>query len=240
LYYPRFLPLGDTALSVEFGDSISPELNQAVVDLDLAVRAANLESITETAPSYRSLLVCYEPALMSFDALVAALRGLMSIAKQTGSAPAAEWSVPVLYEKPFADDLEDVARQLGVSEEAVINLHSAADYRVYMLGFAPGWPYLGGLPDALHTSRKETPRAQVPVGAIVIGGVQAGIVPITTPSGWHIIGQTPLRPFNPDAKKPFLFNAGDRVRFCRIDQTTFDYLSDMSPEALLEMARKQR
>ena len=240
MYYPRFLPLGDTALSVEFGDSISPELNQAVVDLDLAVRAAKFESITETAPSYRSLLICYEPALMSFNALVAALRGLMSISKQTASAPAVEWSVPVIYEQPFADDLPDVARQLGISEDAVISLHTSADYRVYMLGFAPGWPYLGGLPNELHTSRKETPRAQVPAGAIVIGGVQAGIVPITTPSGWHIIGQTPLRPFDPDGKKPFLFDAGDRVRFRRIDQPTFERLSEMPPEALLEMARTEQ
>ena len=240
MYYPRFLPLGDTALSVEFGDSISPELNQAVVDLDLAVRAAKLESITETAPSYRSLLICYEPALMSFDALVAALRGLMSLAKQTASATAVAWSVPVLYEPPFADDLPDVARQLGLSAEAIIGLHTGAAYRVYMLGFAPGWPYLGGLPEALHTSRKETPRAQVPIGAIVIGGVQAGIVPITTQSGWHIIGQTPLRPFEPDGKKPFLFGAGDSVRFRRVDKAEFDVLSALSPEALLEMVRTER
>ena len=237
MYYPRFLPLGDTALSVEFGDTISPELNQAVVDLDLAVRAAKLESITETAPSYRSLLVCYEPALMSFDELVAALRNLMSIARQTGSAPSVEWSVPVVYEPPFADDLADVARQLGLSEDAVIGLHTQAEYRVYMLGFAPGWPYLGGLPEALQTSRKETPRPQVPVGAIVIGGVQAGIVPITTPSGWHIIGQTPLRPFDPSAVQPFLFGAGDRVRFRRIGMAEFERLSALPHEALLETVR---
>ena len=240
MHYPRFLPLGDTALSVEFGDTISPELNPAVVDLDFAVRAAKLESITETAPSYRSLLICYQPALMSFGGLVAALRGLMLTTKQTASGTAVAWSVPVLYEAPFVDDLSDVARQLGISSEAVIELHTVAAYRVYMLGFAPGWPYLGGLPEALHTSRKETPRPQVPVGAIVIGGVQAGIVPITTPSGWHIIGQTPLRPFEMDGKKPFLFGAGDIVRFRRIDKAEFDLLSALSPEALLEIVRTER
>ena len=235
--YPRFLPVGDTALSVEFGDAISPELNARVVALDLALAAAELDGIVETAPSYRSLLICYEPLEISFVSLVAALRGLLSRDGLVWRGEAVTWSVPVVYDPPYSLDLAEVAQRLSLTEEQVIGIHSQSEYRVYMVGFAPGLPYLGPLPEALHISRRDTPRPQVPAGAVMIGGIQANIVPMPVPSAWYVLGRTPLRLFDPDRQDPFQFRAGDRLRFRRIDAGEFERLAGLDSEALMPLVR---
>jgi KipI family sensor histidine kinase inhibitor len=236
--YPRFLPVGDAALTIEFGDAISPELNEQVVALDLALTAAELDGIIETAPSYRSLLICYEPLEISFYQLVADLRGLLSRGSRVGQGDTVRWTVPVVYDPPYGDDLAEVAQRLALTEEQVIALHSGAEYQVYMVGFAPGLPYLGGLPAALRISRRESPRAQVPAGAVMIGGMQALIVPTPLPTGWYVLGQTPLRPFDPQRADPFLFRAGDRVRFRPIDAVEFNRLAGLTSSALLPLVRE--
>lgn len=235
--YPRFLPVGEAALTVEFGNAIAPELNQQVVALDLALAAADLAGIIETAPSYRSLLICYEPLEISFHQLVVELRHLLSRAGPTRQADAVAWTVPVVYDPPYGEDLAEVAQRLALTEQQVIALHSGAEYQVYMVGFAPGLPYLGGLPAALHISRRATPRPRVPAGAVMIGGMQALIVPTPLPTGWYILGRTPLRPFDPQRQDPFLFRAGDRVRFRRIDAVEFDRLAGLTSDALLPLVR---
>lgn len=236
--YPRFLPVGDAALTVEFGDAITPELNEKVVALDIALAAAELDGIIETAPSYRSLLICYEPLEISFQQLVAELRRLLSRDCPARQADTVAWTVPVVYEPPYALDLAEVAQRLGLTEAQVIAIHAGAEYQVYMVGFAPGLPYLGPLPDSLHISRRQTPRPSVPAGAVMIGGIQAGIVPMAVPSAWHVLGQTPLRLFDPTRQDPFLFRAGDRLRFRRIDAAEFDRLASQSTDALLPLVRE--
>ena len=235
--YPRFLPVGDAALTVEFGNAITPELNEKVVALDIALAAAELDGIIETAPSYRSLLICYDPLEISFTRLVAELCRLLSHSSHVQRGAVAEWSVPVVYDPPYADDLPEVARRLALAEEQVIALHTGAAYQVYMIGFAPGLPYLGGLPEALHISRREIPRPRVPAGAVMIGGVQANIVPMPVPSAWYVLGRTPLKLFDLERQDPFLFRAGDHLRFRRIDAAEFDHLSDLSFDALLPLVR---
>ncbi len=235
--YPRFLPLGDSALTVEFGDTVSPELNARVVALEIALAAAELDGITETAPSYRSLLVCYDPLETSFHRLVAELRRLLGQAVPVPRAEAVVWSVPVVYDPPYGLDLADAARQLGLTEEQVIAVHSGAEYQVYMVGFAPGLPYLGPLPPALHISRREHPRPQVPAGAVMIGGIQANIVPMPVPSAWYVLGQTPLRLFDLARQDPFQFRAGDRLRFRRIDAAEFNRLAGLDAKALQPLVR---
>jgi len=235
--YPRFLPVGDAALTVEFGDAISPELNQQVVALDHALAAANFDGIIETAPTYRSLLICYEPLEISFRQLVAAVRRLLSRGVQARQSDPVRWTVPVVYDPPHGDDLAEVAQRLALTQEQVIALHSGAEYQVYMVGFAPGLPYLGGLPGALHIPRREVPRPRVPAGAVIIGGMQAIIVPTPLPSGWFILGQTPLRPFDPTRHDPFLFRPGDRVRFRRVDAAEGDRLANLAADALLSLVR---
>jgi KipI family sensor histidine kinase inhibitor len=238
--YPRFLPVGDTAMTVEFGDAIAPELNEAVVGLDIALAASELEGIIETVPSYRSLLICYEPLEISFPQLVAELHRLLTSGAPVKGSGTSDWIVPVVYDPPYADDLSEVATRLGLTEEAVIALHTGASFQVYTVGFAPGLPYLGGLPAPLHISRRETPRSQVPVGAIMIGGIQAVIVSIPLPTGWYVLGRTPLRPFEPEREDPFLFRSGDRVRFRRIDAAEFQRLANLSSDALVSLARVSR
>jgi KipI family sensor histidine kinase inhibitor len=237
--YPRFLPVGDAALTVEFGDTISPELNARVVALELALAAAELDGIIEAAPSYRSLLSCYDPLEISFAQLVAELRRLLARGLPTRQAHAVTWTVPVVYDPPDGTDLAEVAQRLALTQEQVIALHSGAEYQVYMMGFAPGLPYLGGLPAALHIPRRQIPRARVPAGAIIIGGMQAIIVPTPLPSGWYILGKTPLRPFDPVREDPFLFRAGDRVRFRRVDAAEADRLASLTVDALLPLVRAQ-
>jgi KipI family sensor histidine kinase inhibitor len=144
--YPRFLPVGDAAVSVEFGDAITPELNEAVVGLDIALAASEIDGIIETVPSYRSLLVCYEPREINYRQLVGQLRHLLTNGSLIRSGGTTDWTVPVVYEPPYADDLAEVAHRLGLTQEAVIALHTGANFQVYTVGFAPGLPYLGGLP----------------------------------------------------------------------------------------------
>ncbi len=235
--YPRVLPVGDSAVTVEFGDEISPELNQAVVQLDIALAAAEIEGIIETVPSYRSLLICYDPMEISHADLVIALHRLISRDVIPGAARIASWTIPVIYDPPFGDDLAEAARLLNLTEDAVIRLHCDAEYRVYMVGFAPGLPYLGRLPDALHISRRDVPRPMVPEGSVVIGGMQCAIASIPLPTAWYKLGQTPLKPFEAARRDPFLFRAGDRVRFRRIDAAEYRHLAALDTGALLPLVR---
>ena len=174
LPYPRFLPVGDAAITVEFGNKVDPGLNDKVIALDIALAAAELDGIRETVPSYRSLLVCYDPLEISFHSLVAELHGLVSRLPRTPANRSTLWTVPVIYDQPYAEDIPEVARRVGLSEEQVAAVHSAAEYHVYSIGYAPGMPYLGGVPPALHISRRELPRPQVKPGAVMIGGVPSG------------------------------------------------------------------
>ena len=232
--YPRFLPVGDAALTVEFGNAIAPDVNQAVVALDLALAGSELDGIIETVPSYRSLLICYEPLEISFAQLVAELRSLLAGCDRARVAGATAWNVPVIYD---SEDLTEVARHLALTEEDVIAIHSGAEYQVYMVGFAPGLPYLGGLPSELHISRRESPRPRVPAGAVMIGGIQAAIVPLPQPSAWYSLGMTPLQPFDLRRQNPFLFRTGDRVRFYRVDADEYAYLADLPADLLLSLTR---
>jgi KipI family sensor histidine kinase inhibitor len=145
----------------------------------------------------------------------------------------------VVYDPPHGRDLAEVAQRLALTQDQVIALHSGAKYQVYMVGFAPGLPYLGGLPDALHIPRRQIPRPRVPAGAVMIGGMQALIVPTPLPSGWYILGQTPLRPFDPAREDPFLFRAGDHVRFRQIDAAEGHRLAGLTVDALLPLVRDQ-
>jgi KipI family sensor histidine kinase inhibitor len=236
--YPCFFPVGDAALTVEFGNSIEPEINSAVIALDTALNAAELDGIIETVPSYRSLLVCYDPLDISFHQLVSELRQLLpSDAAAPSGSFGTLWDVPVSYDAPFSEDLCEVAQRLELSEEKVVALHSEADYQVYAVGFAPGMPYLGGLPRGLHISRRLSPRPKVSAGAVIIGGVQAAIVPSPVPCAWYMLGQTPLRPFDMGRDDPFLFRPGDRMRFRRVDFGEFERLTRLPPNALVDLAR---
>ncbi len=209
---PRFLPAGDTALTVEFGDAICAELSERVMALDVAVQDAAIPGVVETVPTYRSLMVHYDPVLLSADTLIEKLKTL-SAATPRQSAPLRLWHVPVAYGGAYGIDLDAVAERHGLTAERVVELHSGAEYRVYMIGFAPGFTYLGGLDARLHTPRRTDPRPRTPAGSVSIGGIQAAISSVEVPSGWHLLGRTPVRTFDLRREEPFLLRVGDAVRF---------------------------
>ncbi len=231
------LPAGDAALVAELGDAIDPDLNDAVQALDAALAAAAPAGLVETVPTYRSLLVHYDPCLTDAETLGALLRGLARGLDQAARAAGRRWFLPVCFGGDLGEDLGFVADRTGRTEAAVAALHCAADYRVYMLGFSPGFAYLGGLPAELHLPRRENPRLSTPAGSIMQGGAQAAVSPMVMPSGWHLLGQTPVRTFDLRRDRPFLLAPGDRLRFQAIDRDRFAALSaraeagDLMPES---------
>jgi inhibitor of KinA len=211
----RFLAAGEQGLVVELGDRVDPELNERVHLLAAAARRSLSDVVSEVVPTYRSLLLVFDPLRVRRARLVARVEELLDGLARAGEAELASRlvHVPVAYGGELGPDLEEVARHARVAPNEAVALHSSAVYRVHMLGFTPGFPYLGGTPERLAIARLESPRERVPAGSIGIAGAQTGIYPIDSPGGWRIVGRTPLRLFDPAAERPFLMAAGDRVRF---------------------------
>ncbi|HXP73393.1 MAG TPA: 5-oxoprolinase subunit PxpB [Stellaceae bacterium] len=221
---PRFLNAGEAALVVEIGDSIAAEISERVAMLESALGAAAIAGVGETVPTYRSLLVNYDPAVIDTEGLIVRLRALWP---PTGSLAAPRhWIVPVAYGGSFGEDLDEFARRKAMMPEAVVERHLAGHYRVYMVGFMPGFTYLGGLDPELALTRRDVPRTLTPAGSISIGGIQTAISSIAAPSGWHLLGRTPVRAFDKRRDPPFLFNTGDLISFERIDAATWRELAE--------------
>jgi len=222
---PRFLVAGDSALVVEFGDEISPEVNRKVHALAYALGKGAPPGLGELVPTYRSLLIHYDPLRLSYDEVRAFVSEALQECEELPTPEPRLIEVPVVYGGEFGPDIEFVAEHNGLTVEEVISLHCGATYTVYMLGFSPGFAYLGEMPEAIATPRLETPRTLVPAGSVGIAGAQTGIYPIATPGGWRLIGRTPLKLFDPEGNPPTLLQAGDVVRFvpisegeCSVDQ----------------------
>lgn len=214
---------GEGGLVVELGDAIDPEVNARVHRLARAVRARLGERIIEVVPTYRSLLVRHDPLRVPRRGLEREIEALLADPPAaTEGAAARTVHVPACYGGEMGPDLEDVARHAELEPREVVDLHASATYRVFMLGFTPGFPYLGGLPPRLETPRLEAPRERVAAGSVGIGGAQTGIYPVESPGGWRIIARTPLRLFDPGAAWPFLLAPGDRLRFVPIERGEYD------------------
>lgn len=208
----RFLPVGDTAFAIEFGARIDPVLN-AMVHRAAAVLAADAaEGVIETVPTFRSLLVHYDPRATSAEALQRRLAAL-DLGTVEATAPTRTWCLPVLYGGEAGPDLETVAAEVGLGAEEVVALHAGTVYRVYVQGFLPGFAYLGDLPERLELPRLATPRVRVPAGSVAIALRMTGVYPVESPGGWRLLGNTPLRFFDPARTPPTLFAPGDGVRF---------------------------
>jgi KipI family sensor histidine kinase inhibitor len=205
-------PVGECALSVELAEGVDPATCARVRALDAALARDPTPGVLETVPTVRALLVCFDPARASqAEVAAAALRHLE--APPAAEPAAARHRVPVSYEGEDAPDLPDVARRTGLDPRRVVELHAGREYTALMLGFMPGFAYLGMLPPELHLPRRATPRTRVPAGAVAIAAGQTGIYPAATPGGWHLIGRTSLRLFDPERDPPALIHPGDRVRF---------------------------
>jgi KipI family sensor histidine kinase inhibitor len=219
---PRLLPSGDSAVTVEFSRNVDDAANQRVLALDQALKNEPIEGVTETVPTYRSLLVHYDPVRIDFDTLGAKLVTLAErpLPKQS-ALKARRWRIPVAYGGENGIDLEDVAKALNMTPDEIVAKHVGGQYRVAMIGFLPGWSYLSGLDKSLHIPRRQTPRTMTPAGTISIGGVQTGIWGMAAPSGWHLLGRTPVRIFHLHRNPIFLLEPGDHVTFVPIDAKTF-------------------
>ena len=210
---PRIVPLGDSSVLVQFGDEIDLTINQRVHTFANLITPSSVNGIIETVPAYATLLVHYDPLILSFTQIKDHLRAQISQMEEIESRKPRRIDVPVRYGGEMGPDLESVASHCGLRVEDVIRIHSGKIYTVYMMGFTPGYPYMGKLDDALITPRLETPRTRVPAGTVAIAGSQTGIYSIESPGGWQLIGWTPLKLFDPASESPFLFSPGDDVKF---------------------------
>jgi KipI family sensor histidine kinase inhibitor len=218
----RFLPAGDLALSVELGDDISVEINTRVRALEFLIGQKALPGVVETVPSYRALLVYYDPTVVGYAALCASLATLAEQAGTTSMPPAREVELPCCYGGELGPDLEPAAQRLGLEVDTLLRLHVGAEYLVYFIGFTPGLPYMTGAPPELTIPRLDTPRVKVPAGTVGIGGIQCCVYSVESPGGFWLLGRTPLRLYDPDAAEPTLLKPGDRVRFRPVDRVEFD------------------
>jgi KipI family sensor histidine kinase inhibitor len=216
----RFLSAGDRALIVEFGDRVSRELSERVLRLDTIVRSNLPVGIVETVPTFRSLAIYYDPLLTSRAELQRAIEALLDLGDSPRSGTRL-WHVPVCYEGEFAPDLAEVSRLTGLTPREVVGLHAGTRFHIYMLGFLPGFPYMGDLPPELALPRRADPRLNVPAGSISIATSLTAIYPYESPGGWHLIGATPIRMFDPERPGPALFAPGDVVRFHPIDAAEY-------------------
>ena len=209
---PRFLPCGDAGLSVEFGESANREVSGRVLALDAALRAAAPPGLVETVPTFRALMVHLDPDATDALAMEAAIRPLLA---GLAAAPSRRrrWTVPVRYDAEVAPDMEAVQRLAGLTREEVVALHAGADLHVYMIGFLPGHPYMGDLPEALRLPRLAEPRTRVPRGAVSIATAFSAIYPVESPGGWRLIGRTPFPLFELGRDPVALLQPADRVRF---------------------------
>ena len=219
---PKFLPAGEMAVSVEFGDAISREVNARVRALEYLIQQKVVPGLVETVPSFRSLLVYYDPLVIGWDALLENLQSLASQAEAEGLPPGRLVEIPCCYGGPLGPDLPAVAQRLGLTEGEVVRLHAGAEHLVYFIGFTPGLPYMIGMPERLTIPRLETPRQKTLAGSVGIGGGQCTIYSVESPGGFWVLGRTPLRLYDPDSADPILLRPGDRVRFRVIDEAEFD------------------
>ncbi len=220
----RIVPAGDSAVIVEFEERIDLAVNARTIACADAIQAVNMPGVRDVVPTYRSVAVYFDPLRTDGDALLERIAHEAEHAVVAEAAASAPVRIPVCYGGELGPDLASVAVFAGIPEDEVIGLHSSATYRVFMLGFVPGFAYLGLVDERIAMPRHSTPRVRVPTGSVGIAGVQTGIYPAETPGGWQLIGRTPTKPFDPARSEPFLMKAGDAVQFYAIDRLEYDKL----------------
>lgn len=217
----KFLAAGDSSVFMEFGNSISPEINAKIRNVVKGIESSAIKGITELLPTYRSIQIMYNPLELGYDELIALLRDLESSLPEGDGGDYRIVEIPTIYGGDYGPDLDFVADHNQLSVEEVIKIHTSTDYLLYMLGFTPGFSYLGGMSDKIATPRLKTPRTVIPAGSAGIAGTQTGIYPIDSPGGWQLIGCTPLKMYDPTAEPPILLKAGDYVRFVSITEDEY-------------------
>jgi inhibitor of KinA len=217
----KYLSAGDQALVIEYGNEINEEVNSRVRAMMMAIEQGNVEGIVEMVPTYRSLMVHYNPLVIGYEELIDKLRILEGSINSLELRYPEVIEIPTLYGGEYGPDIEFVASHNNLTEEEVINIHSAKEYLIYMLGFTPGFPYLGGMDEKIAAPRLKTPRTKIAGGSVGIAASQTGIYPIDSPGGWQLIGKTPLRLYDANRKRPILLKAGNYIKFVPINQEKY-------------------
>ena len=217
----RFLLTGDTSLCAEFGNEISEKINTEIRAFNILLNKSGIRGIVETVPTYRSLMIHYDPEIISYRALMSRLKGLTKQLDSAELPPSEVLEIPVLYGGEMGPDLDFVAEHAGISKEEVIKIHTSVPYLIYMLGFLPGFCYLGGLDERIHTPRLASPRIRIREGSVGIGGNATGIYPMDSPGGWQLMGMTPVKTFDPNREVPILLEAGQYIRFIPVSEDEF-------------------
>lgn len=209
----EFLACGDTGITVVFSKTMSEQANRQIRFVAGELQKGKIRGVTECVPTFVSLTVYFDPVVITAKKLIKKIKQTADSYKEEGNAKKRVFLIPVCYEGEFAPDLKDVAEHNKLTEKEVVDIHTGRDYLIYMLGFLPGFPYLGGLDERICCPRLDSPRTKIPPGAVGIGGEQTGIYPLASPGGWRLIGQTPIKPYDPDRDEPILYKAGDYIRF---------------------------
>ena len=217
----QILTEGDSSLLIVFGDEISPEINSRISAVVQLLKNQHIKGVIDLIPSYAALLINYNPQVISFSEIRSRVETILSMDVKTENGAKTIVEIPVLYGGDYGPDLQTIADHAGLSPEEVIKIHASRDYLIYMLGFLPGFCYLGGLDERIHTPRLASPRLRIREGSVGIGGNATGIYPMDSPGGWQLMGMTPVKTFDPNREVPILLEAGQYIRFIPIDEEEF-------------------
>lgn len=230
----RILTAGDSSLLVEFGQEISPQINRRIAAVVQLMKEQQIEGVVDMIPAFCSLLINYDPRVIGYQELKARVQNLVKVDLKSEYRRKRIFEIPVCYGGEYGPDLKNIADHAGLTEEEVIRIHSSKDYLIYMLGFLPGFTYLGGLDERIHTPRLSNPRVKINAGSVGIGGSQTGIYPLDSPGGWQLMGMTPVKTYDPSRKVPILVEAGDYIRFIPINEEEYIHIRKLADEGKYE------
>ncbi len=217
----KILTEGDSSVLVDFGQEISPEINQKITATVQMLKDQHIEGVLDMIPAFCTLLINYDLRVLTFDEIKQRLQHILKMEMKAGEARKRVYEIPVCYGGVYGPDLENIAEHAGLTPEEVIRIHSSRDYLIYMLGFLPGFTYLGGLDERIHTPRLANPRIKISAGSVGIGGSQTGIYPLDSPGGWQLMGMTPVKTYDPGRETPILVEAGEYIRFVPVSEEEY-------------------
>ena len=223
----KLLTAGDSSILLQFGNTIDPAINRKIAATVQLMREQHINGVTDVIPALCFLLINYDPRVISYEQIKRRMEALVKIDVTAGDTRKRVFEIPVCYGGEYGPDIRNIADHAGLSVEEVIQIHTSRDYLIYMLGFLPGFTYLGGLDERIHTPRLANPRIRIPAGSVGIGGSQTGIYPMDSPGGWQLMGMTPVKTYDPDREVPILVEAGDYIRFVAIDEDEFHRIKEL-------------
>ncbi len=218
----RYLPAGDEAIVIEFGKTIDDEVNNKVISMAASINNKRIRGVRETLPTYRSLMVFYNPRKISYIRLISIVKGLGYEKKSSTGEDKKTLIVPCCYDDIYGPDLSQMSEELNISKEEIVSIHSGKKYKIFMLGFLPGFVYLGGLDKRINIPRLKTPRTKIPARSVGIGGSQTGVYPVDSPGGWRLIGSTPLDFYDIKRENPILCEAGEYIKFKPVSRDEYE------------------